>query len=72
MTKEKAKDFVSRQKEIMENETPFRRKFIAWSASITAILSFGISIFWLVRADSANMMDDDFIPIEEATGAKID
>ena len=56
----------------MENEAPFRKKCIGISGSVFAILSFAVSLFWLIRADSANTMDDDFTPIEEDTRIEID
>ena len=56
----------------MEIEAPFRRKCIATCATIFSVLSFGVSLFWLIRADSANTMDEDFTFLEENTGIKID
>lgn len=70
MSKEGAKDFMSRQREIMETETPFRRKCIARSAILFSVLSFGVSLFWLIRADSANTLDED--ANIELSGVEID
>ena len=68
MSKEGAQDFVTRQRGIMESESPFRRKFIMISATVFSVLSLAVSLFWLIRADSANTMDEDIKMIEETTG----
>ena len=58
--KAQAKSLIEEYRAKYKTETSFERNGMAICAAILAVLAIGISIFWLARANSANMLNKDY------------
>ena len=55
-----AKGLIEEYTAKKKSESSFERNGMAICAVILAVLAVGISIFWLARANSANMLNKDY------------
>ena len=66
------KNIVKRTQYTVTNESSLRKMFIVISSCTFAVLSLMCALFWLVRADSAKMFNDDIIVTDPNRSADSD